>query len=341
MPKVSVVMPSYNSEKYIKYAFDSLINQTFTDWECIIVDDSSTDGTLSLIKEYAAGDPRFKYKQLDNNTGSAKFPRDTAVSLSESDWIVLLDSDDMLSNDAIEKLLHRQMETNAEIIILKLVRIDEKGDIINNNKDRYLNFNFDKVLSGLEATELTIGEWIISGLGLFSKEIYLKLDNYLDSCFVDINYNMDEYDTRQLFLNANKVAFVDSSYYYRSNLNSTTRTFHIKKFQILNTNKLLLELLEKHYKKNDNIFIKMKYQYISDLQYCRYMFLKYKNKIKKNEYHYIKKLLKETYNNILNLKNNTWSFSFLKILFLTKNYYLFNLTTFIIFFLKKKYNINL
>jgi len=341
MPKVSVVMPSYNSEKYINYAFDSLIAQTFTDWECIVVDDASTDGTLNIIKEYAAKDSRFKYKQLDKNTGSAKIPRDTAISLSDSDWIVMLDSDDMLSNDAIEKLLQRQKETNADIVPLKLMRIDEEGNIINSNTDRYLNFNFNEILSGLDAVKLTIGKWIICGLGLISKQIHLKRDNYLNLCSSDINYNMDEYDTRQMFIYACKVAFVDSHYYYRSNPNSTTRSFHIKKFQVLNTDKLLLELLEKHYEKNDNIFEKMKYQRICNLQHCRYMYLKYKNNISNIDRFNLKNLIKENYFDILNNKYNIWSFSFIKKILLTRNYNLFIFITFIIYLIKRKFDNNL
>ena len=183
MPKVSVIIPAYNAEMYIGQAFDSLINQTYNDWECIVVNDASTDRTLSVIEEYANRDPRIKFKTLAKNTGSAKAPRDTAVTMACSEWILALDSDDKLAADTIEKLMARQLETNADMVLLKLVLTDKDG----NTKYSSIpaaDFDFSQIMTGLKAAKLTIGEWVIPGNGLIKKKLWDSrhpIDNFMNA----------------------------------------------------------------------------------------------------------------------------------------------------------------
>jgi len=336
MSKVSVVMPSYNSEKYISYALNSLINQTFYDWECIIVDDASTDKTLEIIKEYSKKEPRIKYKTFETNTGSAKVPRDTAINMSTSDWIIFLDSDDLFELDVIEKLVLRQIETNADIVMLKIAQIDENG-VINQNKfnNRYKYFDFSNILTGKEAVKLTIGEWIIGGFGLFNRKI-LANRKIIENIFH--NFNIDEYDTRQMIVSAKNIAFIDTNYYLRFNSASITRTFNIKKFQVLFTNDLIKKLIEDNFNKNDNIHNKMKYQYICGIIDCRKLLLENKNKIEKDKLIELEQLIKYYYIKFKNYKYNIWSFPFIKKILFAYNYTIFKLTTFILYNNKNKGN---
>ena len=71
MAKITVVMPAYNAAKYIKEAIDSVLNQTFLDWELVIVDDCSTDSTYSIILQYELQDSRIRVYQMPQNSGSA------------------------------------------------------------------------------------------------------------------------------------------------------------------------------------------------------------------------------------------------------------------------------
>jgi len=82
-PKISAVMPVYNREKYVRAAIDSIIGQTYTNWEFIIVDDGSTDRTLEILQEYANRDKRIKILQNGKNQGIA-FSRNRGVQLENT-----------------------------------------------------------------------------------------------------------------------------------------------------------------------------------------------------------------------------------------------------------------
>ena len=79
MAVISIAMPAYNAEKYISYAIESVIKQTFEDWELIIVDDASTDSTPNIIEEYAKRDSRIRVYTEKENSGSARLPRLKAI----------------------------------------------------------------------------------------------------------------------------------------------------------------------------------------------------------------------------------------------------------------------
>lgn len=96
MPEVSVIIPTFNREKLIAETLDSLIWQTLSDWECIIVDDGSVDGTLSVVKKYVERDSRFTLLLRDRQPKGAPTCRNIGLHACTSQWVVFLDSDDLL-----------------------------------------------------------------------------------------------------------------------------------------------------------------------------------------------------------------------------------------------------
>jgi glycosyltransferase involved in cell wall biosynthesis len=94
MPCFSVIIPAYNRARFLPECLDSVLAQTFTDWECIVVDDGSTDGTRELVAEYVRRDARFRYHWQENAGASAA--RNAGIALATGEWIVFLDSDDRL-----------------------------------------------------------------------------------------------------------------------------------------------------------------------------------------------------------------------------------------------------
>ena len=90
--KVSIIVPVYNSDKYLKECIDSILNQTYKEWECLIVDDGSTDNSAKIIKTYIKGDVRFKYTYQTNKGVSVA--RNTGFKLASGDFINFLDGDD-------------------------------------------------------------------------------------------------------------------------------------------------------------------------------------------------------------------------------------------------------
>ena len=100
----SVIVPVYNAAKYLRPCLDSVLNQTERDWECICVDDGSTDASGAILDEYAEKDARFKVVHQKNAGVSAA--RNKALSMMRGEWITWLDADDMYAHDRLE-VAHR------------------------------------------------------------------------------------------------------------------------------------------------------------------------------------------------------------------------------------------
>ncbi len=101
---VSIIMPSYNSSEYIKDTINSVINQTYENWELIIVDDCSADCTDDVVNELSRKDERIKYYKLETNSGAA-VARTKAMDLSNGKYMAFLDSDDLWVSEKLEKQL--------------------------------------------------------------------------------------------------------------------------------------------------------------------------------------------------------------------------------------------
>lgn len=101
--KVSVIIPVYNTEKYVGECLDSLLAQTLQDWEAICVDDGSTDESLVIEREYASREPRVKVIELEQNGGQA-LARNIGLAAAKGEYIYFLDSDDMIASEGLEEL---------------------------------------------------------------------------------------------------------------------------------------------------------------------------------------------------------------------------------------------
>lgn len=116
MPKVSIIIPVYNRWPHVKDAINSVIEQNYDNIECIVVDDCSTDGSFSLLKEWAQSQPNITLEQLPEN-GGAGAARSRGIQLAHSDYIGFLDSDDVLVDGSIanrvELLRHSPHEVGA------------------------------------------------------------------------------------------------------------------------------------------------------------------------------------------------------------------------------------
>lgn len=102
MPSVSVITTAYNAERFIGRAIETVLQQTHTDWEIIVVDDASTDATVSVVQKYT--DPRIRLLQHTRNLGPAA-GRNRALEVAQGDWITVLDADDEYEPTRLERLL--------------------------------------------------------------------------------------------------------------------------------------------------------------------------------------------------------------------------------------------
>lgn len=129
-PLVSIITPCYNCEKYIKYTIESVLNQTYSNFEMIIVDDISTDDTLNIVKEYQKKDKRIKLITLDKK-GGASIARNTAIKEAKGKYIAFLDSDDLWYKEKLKKQIDFMEENNIDFSYTDYEYIDE------NNKKLY------------------------------------------------------------------------------------------------------------------------------------------------------------------------------------------------------------
>ena len=125
---ITIIMPAYNAEKTIREAVESVIAQTVKNWELIVIDDSSTDKTATILSELAATDSRIHFLQNEKNKG-VSFTRNRAVESAKGEWIAFLDSDDMWKPDKLEKQL-ALLEKNPEMVICFTASsfIDDSGN---------------------------------------------------------------------------------------------------------------------------------------------------------------------------------------------------------------------
>ena len=114
--KVSIIIPVYNTEKYLRKCLDSVCNQTLQDIEIICVNDCSTDDSLEILKEYASNDNRIKIINFTENKGVA-VARNTAIEQAKGEYIGFVDSDDYVDLDFYEKLYERALKNKADIVV--------------------------------------------------------------------------------------------------------------------------------------------------------------------------------------------------------------------------------
>lgn len=199
-------MPAYNVRDYIGEAIDSILHQSFTDWELIIVDDCSTDGTYDIIQEYAAKNNNIRYFRTEKNSGGCIVPRNLAVEHSIGMYITYLDADDTLESVFLEKFHDEIIKTDADCILC-----------VTSNDER-----LHTIKSGKEALEYTIPEWKIATGMCYTKDCYLKAKSHING--LTSGY-IDEIITRLIVLFSDRVAFSDAKYYYRYNPNSITKRY--------------------------------------------------------------------------------------------------------------------
>lgn len=102
-PLVSIIMPAHNSERFIGMAIDSVLAQTYWNWELIVVNDKSTDQTCEIVKRYEQCDNRISLYDSDYHNGMPSAPRNTGIRLAKGRFIAFLDSDDLWTSTKLEE----------------------------------------------------------------------------------------------------------------------------------------------------------------------------------------------------------------------------------------------
>jgi len=127
---ISVVMPLYNCEKYLEESINSVLEQTYQNWELILVDDCSKDNSGSIAVTYEKKDKRVTYYKLEKNSGAA-VARNFGIQKANGKILSFLDSDDLWKADKLEKEYHFMKQNDASIVFAAYDLIDEAGNALN------------------------------------------------------------------------------------------------------------------------------------------------------------------------------------------------------------------
>ena len=127
MSKISIIVPVYNTEKYLDRCIQSILAQTYTDFELLLVDDGSTDSSGAICDKYAAEDSRVRVFHKEN--GGASAARNLGLDNAQGEWVTFCDSDDWLDSDLYEKMCKSAENEQSEMVVSG-VKIDEKGKSI-------------------------------------------------------------------------------------------------------------------------------------------------------------------------------------------------------------------
>lgn len=140
-------MPAYNASNYIREAIESVLSQTFSEWELIIIDDGSTDGTAEIIKEYLKKDNRIYYYYQEN--GKQGKARNLAITKSKGDYLAFLDADDMWMSNKLEVQLNQIKKKEADLVFSAAYTMNS-ASVIDSKSIIMGHFGFLSYENGLE-----------------------------------------------------------------------------------------------------------------------------------------------------------------------------------------------
>ena len=290
--KVSIIVPVYNVEKYIDKCINSILNQTFKDFELILVDDGSTDSSGDICDKYREIDDRVIVIHKEN--GGLSSARNIGLKYSKGQYIGFIDGDDYVEKDMYKKLYSVCKDNNCEISICKFGH-EVDGKYIGTQEDEYI-----KIMNNYEGME----ELFRGVLYRFSScnKLY-KATIFKDITFPEGRIHEDLSTTYKLFSNANKVAYINyAGYIYVKRSNSIlTSKYNKKRLDAFIGWNEILDFINRRYPKLKNIVYSC-YTYAC-IDHMYYILNQVQDKNEKRELlNVIKKNLNMYYSDILKNK---------------------------------------
>lgn len=221
MVKVSLIVPVYNVEKYLRECLDSLVKQTLKDIEIIAVNDGSPDNSLQILEEYAARDNRITI--INQKNAGLSVARNNGVKAASGEFVAFVDSDDWVDLDFCEKLYDAAMEENADIAAGEIVSCSENGKCKKN-----VSRGSNKVFNSLKEKWRYLsddGAHCYVCNKIYKRELLISKNLF----FAEGRMYEDMWWSPLVLKNLGRAVLVTNvSYYYRYNPNSITRSFEGK-----------------------------------------------------------------------------------------------------------------
>lgn len=210
---VSIIIPTYNVEKYFDECMISIFNQTFQNFEVIIVDDSSTDSTVNIIKYYEQLDYRVKFIKKDRKCGSGG-SRNLGLEYARGKYILFVDSDDWIDSNTLEKCVFYAEKYETDMIMFKLINYQEDEKIF--FKSDYFTISilndYNNSLFNLEDLNYQMFGTCVTPMNKLYSRIYL---DSINAVFPEHHIHQDNPFFYQVFCEAEKVYLLDEFLYNR------------------------------------------------------------------------------------------------------------------------------
>lgn len=232
---ISVIVPIYNVEEYLNDCLQSILNQTYKDYEVILVDDCSSDSSLEICKLFVSSDSRFKLVKRDIN-GGLSAARNTGLSFACGDYIAFIDSDDRADKNYLDYLLKSLTLNNSDIAVCGITEILSNNRIIRKHSN-------DICVSKEEALKIMLyqREFDTSAWGkLYKKELFSNV-RFTENIFyedLDIMY--------RLFEKCNRISYTDiTSYIYIHHKKSILRNgFNEKHLKLIDISESIVDFYQ-------------------------------------------------------------------------------------------------
>ena len=233
---ISIITPTYNCANFIGETIDSVLAQTYSNWEMIIVDDCSTDNTEEIVNNYSNSDKRIKYYKLDNNSGAA-VSRTKAMELANGQYMAFLDSDDLWYPNKLEYQINYMKKNNYAFTCTKYEQINEKSKLLDKVIMVVSKTNYNRLLLDCPVGNSTV-MYDVTKMGKFKVPNIRKRND--DALWLQMLkkekyiYGIDEvlmkYRIRSNSISSNKFKLIGYHWYlYRNieHLNIVRSVFHI------------------------------------------------------------------------------------------------------------------
>lgn len=252
MPEISIIVPIYNVEKYLERCVESILNQTFEDFEIILVNDGSTDKSGDICDRLKFKDYRIKVVHKEN--GGVSSARNKGLEISNGEFITFIDPDDYIELDALGYIYNLSKDNNAEIGVYKMntFKIQELKNInkYKNNVEEFRIYEGDEIIK-----EYIYNETFLHSVcnKIYSRSLISKI-NLKFIC--DIRYAEDALFNYNILSNCNRLVYSNlRKYNYCINNGSVVNSVTEKRLDILKAQKQIYFLLKNKYNKYTEVIL--------------------------------------------------------------------------------------
>ncbi len=211
-PKISIIIPVYNTEKYVKDALLSICNQTIRDIEIIVIDDGSTDDSLRVVESVAELDDRI-FVHTQQNKGQSE-ARNVGLTKSNGEYIYFMDSDDLLDHDALMCCYEVCHTNNLDFVFFDATAFSEKANLLLNFNYQRTEYIDNKIYTGIDLLDIMLKKKFYLAsvwLNLIKRDFLQQLQLYFYPGII----HEDELFTAILYIKAQRIGFVPRAFFKR------------------------------------------------------------------------------------------------------------------------------